>query len=157
MRGIKTGVRLRHAETGSIAAGNERRQPAFFLGVAAEYDDRVEAEDVHMHGGGVRHAGAGRGDGLHHDRRLDDAEPGAAVLHRHRNPEPAIAREGGMKFVGETPCAVLLQPVIKVELGAHRGDRGADRFLLGRNSEIHLSSSKSVSSIATHQVYSAGT
>ncbi len=135
MRGIKAGVRLRHAEAGSIAAGNERRQPAFFLGVAAEYDDRVEAEDVHMHGGGARHAGAGRGDGLHHDRRLDDTEPGAAVLRRHRNPEPAIAREGGMKFVGETPCAVLLQPVIKVELGAHLGDRGADGFLLGYKSD----------------------
>ena len=103
MRGIKAGVRLRHAEAGSIAAGNERWQPAFFLGVGAEYDDRVETEDVHMRGGGARHAGAGRGDGLHHDRRLDDAEPGAAVLHRHRNPEPAVAREGGMKFVREAP------------------------------------------------------
>jgi hypothetical protein len=50
-----------------------------------------------------RHAGAGRRDGLHHDRRLGDAEAGAAVLlgmQMPSHPASAIAR---WKSCGKPP------------------------------------------------------
>ena len=45
------------------------------------------------------------GDRLHHDRRLGDAEARAAVVLRHGDAEPAVARHRLVKLVREAAVA----------------------------------------------------
>ena len=80
-----------------------------------------------------------RGDRLHHQRRLGDAEARAAVRLRHGDAEPAGVGERAVEVVGEAALAVLAQPVVGVERRAEPLDRVADAFLLGREGEIHVS------------------
>ncbi len=134
---IQARIGLGHAKTGFVRAGDQRRQPAAFLLVGAEYDDGIQAEDIHVDRRRARHAGARCGDRLHHERGFDDTETGAAVLLRHGDAEPAVARERLMKIVREAAIAVFFQPIIGVKAGADFFDGCANRELLWRKREVH--------------------
>ncbi len=108
LRRVEAGIGLGDREAGLLLAGDERGQHAALLCLGAEHHHRVQSENVHVHGGSARHAGAGFGDGLHHERRLGDAESGAAVFLRHGDAEPATFRERLMKIVGKTALTVAL-------------------------------------------------
>ena len=135
--GVEPGVGLGHGEAGLVLAGDQRRQHAALLLLGAEHDDRVQAEDVHVHRRGAAHGRAGFGDRLHHERGLGDAETGAAVLLRHGDAEPAGRGQGGMELVRKLAAAILLQPIGVVELGAELADLVADLLLLRAQREIH--------------------
>ena len=104
-RRVEADVRLGHGEAGLLLAGDQRRQKALLLLLGAEHDDRIEPEDVHVHGGGALHAGARLRDRLHHHRGFGDAEPGAAVVFRHGDAEPAVGGERLMQVVREAAVA----------------------------------------------------
>ena len=74
---------------------------------------------------------------LHHDRRLGDAEPAAAVFLRHRDAEPAALGHRLVEFVRKPALGVLLQPVRVVEPRAQPRHRLADFQLLGGQGETH--------------------
>ena len=81
---------------------------------------RAEQVDVDRRGGG--HAAAVAGDLVHHDRRLGDAEAGAAVFLRHGDAEPAGLRHRPVELVREHAVLVAREPVVVVESrddGAH--------------------------------------
>ena len=86
--------RLGHGEAGLLAAGDQRLQPSRTLLVAAEHDDRVQAEDIHMDGGRTGKPRARGRDGLHHQCGFGHAQSGAAVFLRHGDAQPAVARPG---------------------------------------------------------------
>jgi len=65
-------------------------------------------------------------DGLNQQGRLLYAQPGAAVLRRHADAQPACLGDGGMKVEREAAMAVFLQPVVCVELFAGTQHRLAD-------------------------------
>jgi len=115
-----------------------RRQHALPLLVVAEHHHRIEAEDVHVHGGGAREPGARFGNRLHHHRRLADAESRSAVRFRHRDAEPAVARTRLVEIHREFAILVAREPVLVAEAFAQLLDRFADAFLLGRRAEIHF-------------------
>jgi hypothetical protein len=87
--------------------------------------------------GDAAHGGTGLGDGLHHQRRLGDAQPGAAIFGRHGDAEPAVGGHGGDEFVRESAIGVARQPVVGVEAGAKPGYGVADGLLLGGQREVH--------------------
>src|SRR5688572_15894026 len=135
---VQPGVGLSDGKASALLPGDERRKPAALLLLRAEYDDRIEAEDVHVHRRGAGEARARLGDRLHHHRRLGDAEPRAAVGLGHRDTEPAVARERLVKVGGESAFAVALEPVIVAEALAELRNRLADALLLGGERKIHL-------------------
>ncbi len=116
-RRVKAGIGFGHGETRLLAAGDQRRQEAPLLRVAAEDDDRMQAKDVHMDRRGAAEAGAQLGDRLHQHRRLGDAEPAAAIVFRHRDAEPAGLGHRPVELVRKPTLAILRQPVIVAEPG----------------------------------------
>ncbi|MNJ45829.1 hypothetical protein D3C77_409410 [compost metagenome] len=54
--GVQAGVGLGDHEAGAVLAGNQRRQHAQLLFLAAELDHRVQAENVHVYRRGAAHA-----------------------------------------------------------------------------------------------------
>ena len=139
-RRVEACVGFGDGEAGLLVAADQRRQPARLLVRRAEDDDRVQSEDVHVHGRRAREPGAGLGDRLHHDRGLDDAEPGATAGFRHRDAEPAGARDGRVEVVGKAARAIAFEPVRGVERCAEIADRVADGALLGAEAEVHRGS-----------------
>ena len=137
-RGVEPGIGLGHREAGFLGSGDERRQHAALLLLAAEADDRVQPEDVHVHGRRARHPGARFGDRLHHDRGLGDAEARAAIGFRHADAEPAAGGQGAMQLVRKAAIAVALEPIVRAEAGADAGDGIAHRLLGRGEREIHL-------------------
>ena len=137
LRRVEPGIRLGHREAGALASGDERGQHAPLLRLGAEHHHGVEPEDVHVHGRRAAHAGARFRHRLHHDRRLGDAEPGAAIILRHADAEPAIARERLVQLAREAPVAIARQPVLVVERRADPRDGVAQRNLLLVQREIH--------------------
>ena len=136
---VQTGVGFGHREAAFFAAGDQRREHARLLFVGAEDDDGVEAEDVHVNGGGAGHAGAGLGDGLHHDAGLGDAEAGAAIFRRDANAEETFGGQRLVQVVREGAVGVAGQPIGIVEPLAQPGDGVADGLLFGSQCEVHLS------------------
>src|SRR6188472_3005319 len=136
-RGLEPCVRLSDGKTGLVFSGNQRRQHAPFLLIAAENDDRLQPEDVHVYGGGSAHGGAGFGNCLHHERSLGNSETGAAVLLRHGDAQPPRCRDCRMELVWEFPRAVLLEPIGRVEARAKLANGIADLLLLGGEAKIH--------------------
>ncbi len=136
-RGIEPGIGLGHGEARLVLAGDQRRQHAALLFVRAEHHDRLQAEDVHVNRRRPGHGRAGFGDRLHHDRGLGDAEPGAAVLLRHCDAEPAGSGQGGVQLVRKIAAAIVLQPVGVVELGTELADLVPNLLLLRAQRKIH--------------------
>ena len=77
------------------------------------------------------------GDRLHHHRGFGDAEARAAVLLRHRDAEPAVARQRRVEVGREAAFAVALEPVLVGE--------AAQSFAIA--SRMRLCSSESAKSI----------
>src|SRR5207249_377148 len=76
-------------------------------------------------------------DRLHHHRGGADAEAGAAVLLRHGDAEPAIARAGLLELPREFAVAVVRQPIVVAKALAELRNRFADALLLGREAKVH--------------------
>ena len=57
--GIETCIGFGHGKAGLVLAGNQRRQHAAFLLIAAKKDDRLQAEDVHVNRRCSAHSGTG--------------------------------------------------------------------------------------------------
>src|SRR5262245_3723788 len=98
-----------------------------------------------MDAGSTREAGTGLADGLHHQRRLGDAQPCAAELLRHRDAEPAGIGYRAMELVGKNAAAIVLKPVGGIEALAQPGYGFANANLLGREGEIHPLSRRAAS------------
>ena len=145
--GVQAGVGLGHGEARLLLAADQRRQPALLLLVAAEHHDGVQPEDVHVHGRGAGEARARFADRLHHQRRLGDPEPRAAMLLRHGDAQPAGLRDRGMELVRKTAVAVALEPVLRVEALAQLEDCVANGALLGGEGEIHGGSKASTTMV----------
>jgi hypothetical protein len=135
---IEARVRFGDGKAGLLLTADQWRQPALLLLGTAEDHDRIQPENVHVHGGGAREPSARLADRLHHQRGFGDAKPGAAMLGRHRDTEPAGVGNGTMKVVGETAVTIALEPIGGVEALAQLRDAVADRKLLGCEGEIHL-------------------
>ncbi len=127
--GLKAGIGFGHREAGFFLAGDDRRQHAALLLLGAVDHDRVEAEDVHVHGGSAGKSGAGRGDSMHHHRGFADAEPGAAISFRDTNAEPAVCRQRAVEVVGKFAVVIALEPIIITEARADLLDGVAHRLL----------------------------
>jgi len=56
-----------------------------------------------------------RANRLHHQRRLGDPEPGAAVRRRHGDAEVARLRDGSMKVVRKAALDILPAPVVEAK------------------------------------------
>ncbi|MGX1043962.1 hypothetical protein AB7M41_003668 [Bradyrhizobium diazoefficiens] len=106
--GVEAGIGLGDGEARLLAALDHRRQHALALLLGAEHDDGIEPEHVDMHGRGAGHAGAGFGNGTHHDRRFRDAEPRAAIGLRHADAEPAGVGQRLVEIVRKAAVMVLL-------------------------------------------------
>jgi hypothetical protein len=135
-RRIEAGVRLGDGEARALLAGDQPGQHAFLLFRGAEHDDRVEAEDIHVHRRGTREAAAGFGDRLHQDRRFGDAEPRAAVLLRHRDAEPAVLRERPCSSDGKPPSLSFFSQYSSPNC-AHSFATASRSVPVGREGEIH--------------------
>ena len=72
------------------------------------------------------HARARAGDGLHHDRRLGDAQARAAIGLGDAHAEPAVGRDRLIEGVGEATFLVELQPILVGESVADAPDTLAD-------------------------------
>ena len=142
LRRVEPGVRLGNREAGLLASFDHSRQHAPLLLFSAEHDDRIEAEDIDVYCRSARHAGAGFGDGPHHDRGLGDAETGTAILLGNTNAEPAFRGECRVEIVRKAALAISFEPVRIVEAAADGQDRIADRLLFGAESEIHQTRSE---------------
>jgi hypothetical protein len=127
--GLEAGVGFGHREAGFFLAGGDRRQHAALLFIGAVHHDRVEPENVHVHGGCAGQSGARGRDRLHHDRRLGDPETRAAVGFRHADAEPAGIGDGAPEFLGKLTVAVALEPILIVEARANTCDSLAQRSL----------------------------
>ncbi len=101
---------------------------AFCSSVAVDHD-RVEAKNIHVHGGGAGEAGARRGDRLHHDGGFGDAETGTAIGLRDADAEPAAGGDGAAEFFGKRPVAITLEPIIVAKARADFLHRLAQRQL----------------------------
>ncbi len=135
--GVEPGIRLGHCETGLVLARNQGRQHAALLRVGAEHHDRLQAEDIDVHGGSARHGGAGFGDRLHHDGRLGDAEARAAIGFRHGDAEPSRLRQRSVQLMRKIAGAVLREPIGVVELRAELEDLVPDLLLLLVQRKVH--------------------
>jgi hypothetical protein len=103
------------------------------------HDDRVQAEDRHVHGARAVHARPRRRDLLKQQRRLGDAAAVAAVFLRDRDAEPAGGGEGLVELGRELVRRVPFHPVLVVEPGGQLTDRLADRLLVLGQIEVHAS------------------
>ena len=137
LEGVQPGVGLGHGKAGLVLASDQRRQHALLLRVAAEHHHRMQAKDVHVHRRRARQAGAGGGDGVHHQRRLGDAQAGAAVGFGHGDAQPAGVGQRAVEVVGKAPLTVLAQPVVGVERRADALDGVLNLLLLGGEGEVH--------------------
>src|SRR5262245_6728601 len=135
---VQPGVRLGHRKAGLLFPGDQRRQKALFLLVAAEYDHRVEPKDVHVDRRGTAESGARLSDRLHQDRSFGNAEPAAAISLRHRNAEPASLRHRLVELVREAAFLILLQPVFIAKTLAQARNGGAHLLVLRRQGKAHL-------------------
>ena len=106
--GVEAGIRLGEPERALILARDQPRHPARLLLRRALHDDRMRPEQIDMNRGRRGHAAAMACDFMHHDGGLGDAEAGAAILLRHRDPEPARIRHRAMEF--ERKHAVVVAP-----------------------------------------------
>ena len=137
VRRVEADIGLGDRKAGLFLAGDQRRQPALLLFLGAEDDDRVQAENVHVHRRGAAEPGARLRHRLHDHRRLGDAEPAAAEFLRHRDAEPAALGHRPVEFVRKAAVGVLLQPVGVVETGAQPRHRIADFDLFGGQGKAH--------------------
>ncbi|KAG0744167.1 hypothetical protein G6F24_016119 [Rhizopus arrhizus] len=135
--GVQPGVRLGHGEAGLLAAGDQRLQPSRTLLVAAEHDDRVQAEDIHMDGGRTGKPRARGRDGLHHQCGFGHAQSGAAVFLRHGDAQPAVARQVGVQRLGKAAFAVAFQPVFIGVTVANARNGVTQRQLIGGEGKVH--------------------
>ena len=135
--GVEARIGLGDGEAGLLLAGDQRRQEAALLLLAAEHHDRVQPEDVHMHGGGAGERSPRLRDRLHHDGGLRDAEPGAAVSLGDGDAEPTGLGERAMEFVGKFLLAILARPVVVAETGADLEHAFADLSLRGGERQVH--------------------
>ena len=115
LRGFEAGIGFGHGEAGFFLAGGDRRQHAALLFVGAVNHDRVEPENVHVHGGRAGQSGAGGRDRFHDDRSFGDTEARAAIGFRHADAEPAGIGDGTPKFLGKLTVAVALEPILIVK------------------------------------------
>src|SRR5258708_40161800 len=83
-----------------------------------------------MHCRCAGHAGAGLGDGAHHDRRLDDAKPRAAEFFRNADAQPARIGHGLVEIMRKTTFAVLLQPIGVIKIASYLRNRIPDCLLI---------------------------
>ncbi len=137
LRGVEAGVGLGHRKAGLVLAADQRRQHAVLLLLRAEDDDRLQPEDVDVDG---RRAGHGRPalcDGAHHDRGLEDAEPGPALRLRHGDPQPAAICNRSIEILRKGGLSVPRQPVVFVEEAAELQDFVADLLLIRGELELH--------------------
>ena len=135
MRGVEPGIRLGHAEAGAVGAGDDRRQEAALLFLAAEFHDRLAAEHVHVQRRTRIEAVAA--DFGHDDGGLGEAQAGAADFLREDRAEPAGLGEGAGEFVREFVVQVLVVPVVLAELRTDAGDAVADLPLFVGEHEVH--------------------
>jgi hypothetical protein len=75
-------------------------------------------------------------DFVHHDGGLGDAEAGAAILLRHRDPEPARIRHCTMEFERKHAVVVASQPVVVAEPRHDGADAFPDRGMIVRRHEL---------------------
>jgi hypothetical protein len=134
---VQAAVGLGHAKARAVLPLDQRRQPAPLLFVAADDHHRMQPEDVHVHCRRAGQAGAGGGDGVHHQRSLADAQAGAAVGLGHGDAEPARLGQRPVEVLRETALTVLAQPVVGVERRAGLLDGVADLLLFRSDVEIH--------------------
>jgi hypothetical protein len=76
---------------------------------------------------------------IEQQRGLEDPEAAAAVLLRHRDPQPVGFGEGLVELPGELVALVLSGPVLVVEAGGQLGHCRLDRALLIAQLEVQLS------------------
>jgi hypothetical protein len=113
--GVQPGIRFGHTETGTLGAGDQRRQEALLLLLGAEHHNRVQTEDVDVDRRGRRHRTGRVRQPLHHQCRLGQAEPGAADILRHGDAEPPALGDRPGIFVRKTCGLVRLAPVVIAE------------------------------------------
>ncbi len=135
---VEPGIGLGHRKAGFFVAGDQGRQKPALLLIAAEHDDRVQAENIHMDRRGAAEPGPGLGDRLHHHRRLADAEPAAAIFLRHGDAEPPARGHRPVKLARKAALLVLPQPIIVAKARAQPRDRLTDLLLLRAQGEAHL-------------------
>jgi hypothetical protein len=135
--GVKAGVGLGEAEGALVLPRHEARNPARLLLGGAEDDDGVRTEQVDVHGACRGHAAAVAGHLVHHDRRLGDAEAGAAVLGRHRDAEPAGVGHRAVEVLRKLAVVVAGQPVVVVEALDDGGHAVADSAVVLADREVH--------------------
>ena len=134
---VEPGVRFGHRKAGLFRAGDQWRQKAALLLVAAKDDNRVQSENVHMDRRGAAEPRAQLGDRLHEYRGLGDAEPAAAVIRRHGDAEPPGLGHRPVKFVRKAALVVFREPVIVAEPRAEPQHRCPDLPLLLGQGEAH--------------------
>ena len=139
-RRVEAGVGLGEAEGALVLPGDQAGHPARFLLGRAFHDDRMRPEQIDVHGRGRRHAAAVAGDLVHHDGRLGDAEPGAAVLLRHGDAEPAGLGHRAVELAREDAVLVARQPIVVAEPGHDGAHALADRLTLVLRSARALAS-----------------
>ena len=91
LRRVEPRVGFGHRKADLVLPAHDRGKHALLLLLRAEQHDRLQAEHRHVDARRAAHAGARFGDRLHHHRGFGDAEPRAAELGRHRDPEPAAS------------------------------------------------------------------
>ena len=136
--GIETGIGLGDGKAGPFRTRDDPRQHAPALLWRAEHHHRIEPEYIHVDRRSTRHAGARFCNRPHHDRGIQDAEPGAAIGFRNADAEPAGICQRLVEVGGVTALLVLFQPISVVETRADLADGITNRFLVGGEREIHL-------------------
>src|SRR5690606_37030215 len=113
------------------------RQDLLAQSRAAVLDDRVESEDGQVHRAAAVHARPGRGDLLHQQRGLQQAEPTAAVGLGDGDAEPAPVGEGPVELPRELAFGIAFGPVLVGERGGEAACSLSQTTLVVSQLEIH--------------------
>src|SRR5438094_2032298 len=134
-RGVAPGFRFcdRH-RLEPQAAGGDLRKVAAFLGFGAMSQKRTHGVHLGMAG---RPIAAGGVDLLQDDARLDDPEPGPAVLGGDQDGQPAAVAERQHELLRIALLGVERPPVCVGKLRADLPDSFAIPFLLIAEAEVH--------------------
>ncbi|KAG1432866.1 hypothetical protein G6F57_022626 [Rhizopus arrhizus] len=76
-------------------------------------------------------------DGLHHQCGFGHAQSGAAVILRHGDAQPAVARQVGVQRLGKAAFAVAFQPVFIGVTVANARNGVTQRQLIGGEGKVH--------------------